>query len=71
MYDFGYDVFDYCDVDLVFGLFVDFDVLVEVVHERGLCVFIDWVFVYSLSEYFWFVEVIFLKDSVKRDWYVW
>lgn len=41
MVDFGYDIVDYCDVDLLFGILVDFDCLLVKVYVLGLKVMID------------------------------
>lgn len=46
MDDFGYDVFDYEDVDLMFGMFEDFDIMIKVVYVCGLKVVIDFVIFY-------------------------
>lgn len=54
MCDFGYDVVDYCDIDLVFGMLEQFDVLVVEVYWLGLKVMFDYVFNYISSDYVWF-----------------
>lgn len=46
MVDGGYDVSDYCDINLDFGIFVDVDVFVVQVYELGLWVIIDFVLNY-------------------------
>ena len=43
MVGFGYDVADHCDVDPVFGVLEDADVLLAAAHARGLRVVVDFV----------------------------
>ena len=71
MFDFGYDVSDYCDVDPIFGTLADFDALVDASHARGIRVIIDWVPAHSSSQHPWFIEARAGKSNPKRDWYVW
>jgi alpha-glucosidase len=71
MYDFGYDVADFCDVDPVFGTLADFDRLVEDAHARDLKVMIDWVPAHTSIEHPWFVDSRASRDAARRDWYVW
>ena len=71
MYDYGYDVADYCDVDPIFGDLAAFDRLVADSHERGLRVIIDWVPNHTSIDHPWFVESRSSTDNPKRDWYVW
>ncbi len=71
MYDFGYDVADYCDIDPMFGTLADFDHLVKEAHSLGLKIMLDYVPNHTSSEHEWFVEAQKGKASPKRDWYVW
>ena len=71
MYDFGYDVSDYCDVDPVFGTLADMDTLVATCHEHGLRVTLDWVPNHTSHQHPWFVDSRSSRDSERRDWYVW
>jgi alpha-glucosidase len=71
MYDFGYDVADYCDVDPVFGQLEDFDQLLADAHARDIKVMIDWVPAHTSIEHPWFTESRSSQDSPRRDWYVW
>jgi alpha-glucosidase len=71
MYDHGYDVSDYCDVDPVFGALKDFDDLIAHAHALGIRVIIDWVAAHTSSEHPWFQEARRSRDNPKRDWYVW
>src|SRR4051812_31324863 len=71
MADFGYDVADYCDIDLLFGTLEDFDRLIAAAHERGLKIILDYVPNHSSDRHPWFVESRSSRDNPKRDWYVW
>ena len=54
LYDFGYDVADYREVDPTFGTLADFDVLVARARDRGLDVLIDLVPCHTSIEHPWF-----------------
>jgi alpha-glucosidase len=71
MADFGYDVADYCGVDSRFGALADFDDLLAQAHARGLKVLLDFVPNHTSDQHPWFVESRSLRDSPKRDWYIW
>ncbi len=71
MKDFGYDVSDYCDVDLMFGTLSDFKALVDRAHALGLKVMIDQVLSHSSDQHPWFVESRANATNPKADWYVW
>jgi len=71
MFDYGYDVADYCDVDRLFGDLATFDALVADAHALGIRVIIDWVPNHSSIDHPWFVESRSSRDNPKRDWYVW
>jgi len=63
MYDFGYDISDYKDVDPAFGSLEDFDRLVAAARNRGLRVLLDLVPCHTSTEHPWFRE--------HPDWYIW
>jgi alpha-glucosidase len=63
LYDFGYDVSDYREVDPTFGTLADFDVLVARARDRGLEVLLDLVPCHTSIEHPWFRE--------HPDWYIW
>lgn len=65
MKDFGYDISNYRDVDLLFGTLADFDKLVEEAHAKGLKIIIDLVLSHTSNQHPWFT------DPAKKDWYVW
>lgn len=71
MYDFGYDVADYCGVDSTFGTLDDLDELVADLHTRGMRLLLDWVPNHTSSEHPWFQESRSSRINPKRDWYVW
>lgn len=71
MADFGYDVADYCGIDLIFGTMEDFDRLLEEVHRRGLRLILDFVPNHSSDKHPWFLESRSSRESSKRDWYIW
>jgi alpha-glucosidase len=71
MADFGYDVSDYCDVDPIFGVNEDFDILLRKAHELGLKVIIDLVLSHTSNKHQWFVESKQDKTNARADWYVW
>ena len=71
MVDFGYDVADYCDVDVRFGTLADFDSLLVQAHARGLKVLLDFVPNHTSVQHPWFVESRSSRNHPKRDWYIW
>ncbi len=71
MYDFGYDVSDYCDIHPMFGTMADFDHLLAEVHQRGMKLLLDLVPNHTSSQHPWFVESRSSRDNPKRDWYIW
>ncbi len=71
MNDFGYDIADYCDVDLIFGTLADFDALIARAHQLGLKVTIDQVFAHTSDQHGWFAESRQSRDNPKANWYVW
>lgn len=71
MKDFGYDVADYRNVDLIFGDLADFEELIEKAHALGLRVMADLVFAHTSDLHAWFAESRTSRDNAKADWYVW
>ena len=71
MFDFGYDVADYRDVDPVFGTLADLDRLVAEAHALGLRVLLDFVPNHTSSLHPWFLDARLARSAKHRDWYVW
>ncbi len=71
MFDFGYDVSDYCDVDPLFGSLADLDELVEQLHRRDMRLVLDWVPNHTSHLHPWFVESRSSRTNPKRSWYWW
>ena len=51
MYDFGYDVSDYENIDPIFGNLKDFDDLIAVAHQRGLRILLDLVMNQAIANF--------------------
>lgn len=71
MFDFGYDISDYREIDPVFGTMKDFDELVAEAHQRKIKVLLDLVVNHTSHLHPWFVESRSSRDNPKRDWYIW
>lgn len=58
-----YDVYDYCDIDPVYGEPEDFEHLAEECHNRGIRLVVDFVMNHTSSQHPWFQEACqYLKD---------
>ena len=71
MFDFGYDVADYRQVDRLFGTLADLDRLVSEAHERGIRIVLDLVPNHTSHLHPWFQAARSSRADPKRDWYVW
>jgi alpha-glucosidase len=71
MYDCGYDVADYCNVDPLFGTLEAFDALVAEAHRRRLRVILDFVPNHTSNAHPWFQASRRSRSDPKRDWYLW
>lgn len=71
LFDFGYDVSDYCGVDPLFGSMRDLEILLCEAHKRGIRVILDLVFNHTSHLHPWFVESRSSRANPKSDWYVW
>jgi alpha-glucosidase len=71
MADFGYDVSNYIDVDLLFGDLAAFDRLLAEAHRWDIRIIIDFVPNHTSDQHPWFVESRSSRENRKRDWYVW
>jgi alpha-glucosidase len=71
MYDFGYDVSDYCAVDPLFGTLGDLDRLIAEAHRRGLRIILDLVPNHTSHQHPWFTAARAARSASRRDWYIW
>lgn len=71
MYDFGYDISDYYDIDPSYGSLADFTDLIEKAHDRGIRIIMDLVVNHTSHLHRWFTESRSSRDSRKRNWYIW
>ncbi|WAH38165.1 alpha-glucosidase [Alicyclobacillus dauci] len=69
--DYGYDIFDYYDVDPSFGSLQDFEQFLSAAHVRGIKVIADLVLNHTSNQHPWFVESASSRSNPKRDWYIW
>jgi alpha-glucosidase len=71
MFDFGYDVSDYKDIDPTFGNLKDFKRLLKEAHRRNIRIVLDFVPSHTSHLHEWFLESRRSRDNPKRDWYIW
>jgi alpha-glucosidase len=71
MFDLGYDISDYKNIDPIFGNLNDFDQLTEEIHKRKLKIMLDFVPNHTSSHHPWFQESRETRDNPKRNWYIW
>ena len=71
MYDFGYDVSDYCAIDPRFGALADLETLIAEAHRRGLRIILDLVPNHTSHEHAWFRASGAARTAPQRDWYIW
>lgn len=71
MFDFGYDVSDYCEVDPLFGTLADLDRLVAEAHRRNIRIILDLVPNHTSHLHPWFQASRRARTDPHRDWYVW
>ncbi|MCF8529444.1 MAG: glycoside hydrolase family 13 protein [Aquiluna sp.] len=69
--DGGYDVADYRDVDPRIGNLAEFDEMVEILHSKGIRIFVDVVPNHSSDQHVWFQEALKSeKGSKARERYI-
>uniref|UniRef100_U5ESA4 alpha-glucosidase n=1 Tax=Corethrella appendiculata TaxID=1370023 RepID=U5ESA4_9DIPT len=70
MYDFGYDISNFREIDEIFGTMGDFDELVAKAKELGLKIILDFVPNHTSDEHEWFSKS---ENRVKgyEDYYIW
>ena len=71
MIDFGYDISDYQEIDPLFGSMEDFDRLLNLCHEMGIKIILDFVPNHTSDQHPWFLESLSSKINPKRNWYIW
>ncbi len=71
MFDAGYDVSDYKDIDALFGDLNAFDTLLAAAQARGLKVLIDQVYSHTSDQHPWFQDSRKSRETEHADWYVW
>ena len=71
MFDFGYDVSHYCDVEPLFGSLADFDRLLAEAHRRNIRIILDLVPNHTSHLHPWFQASRRSRSDPRRDWYVW
>lgn len=71
MFDFGYDVSDYCGVEPLFGSLPDVDRLIAEAHRRNIRIILDLVPNHTSHLHPWFQASRASRTSATRDWYTW
>ena len=71
MYDFGYDISNYRDIEPVFGSMTDFKLLLKEAHKRNIRIIMDLVINHTSHKHPWFIEARSSRDNHRRDWYIW
>ncbi|MBN2040128.1 MAG: alpha-glucosidase [Spirochaetes bacterium] len=71
MYDFGYDILDYREIDPIFGNLNDFHQLIEGAHKKNIRIIMDMVMNHTSHLHPWFIESRKSANSPKRGWYIW
>ena len=69
--DNGYDIFNYTDIDPLYGDLQDFKDLLEDMHKKGLHILLDFIPNHTSEDHPWFKESRSSQNSSKRDWYLW
>ncbi|AGB40133.1 glycosidase [Halobacteroides halobius DSM 5150] len=69
--DNGYDISDYQAIMDEFGTMMDWEELLEALHDRGIKLIMDLVVNHTSDEHKWFVESRKSKDNLYRDYYIW
>ena len=71
MFDNGYDISDYKDINPEFGTMADFDALLADAHSKGLKIVVDLVVNHTSYEHKWFLESKKNKTNPYRNFYIW
>jgi alpha-glucosidase len=71
LYDIGYDVDDYENIDPRYGDLESCKNFIDASHERGIKVVTDMVINHTSIHHSWFKQSRSSRDNPKRDWYIW
>ena len=69
--DNGYDISDYRAIDEKAGDLDSFCKMIEIFHENGIKVILDFVANHTSDKHFWFEQARSSKDNPYRDYYIW
>lgn len=70
MFDMGYDISDYYNINPIFGTMDDFDNLMKETKARGMKVIMDLVVNHTSDEHPWFKDALKNPDSPYRNYYI-
>lgn len=65
----GYDVMDYCSTNEDYGTIEDFCYMLDVLHQNGIKVLIDFVANHTSSQHSWFTEALSNPDGPYGEFY--
>src|SRR3984957_16427165 len=69
--DFSSSVFNYENIDPMYGTLADFDVLASEAKKRNIHIILDFVVNHSSDQNKWFLDSKSSRTAVHRDWYIW
>jgi glycosidase len=69
--DLGYDISNYTDVALEYGMLSDALQLIDEVHRRNMRIVFDMVMNHTSEQHPWFLESCSSRNNPKADWYLW
>ena len=69
--DNGYDIYDYCAIDPMFGSMEDMEELIAEGKKRGISIILDLVLNHSSNQHMWFREALKSRDNPYHDYYIW
>ncbi len=70
MWDMGYDIADYFNINPIFGTMDDFDRLMEETKKRGMRIVMDLVVNHTSDRHPWFLKALGDPSSPYRDYYI-
>jgi alpha-glucosidase len=69
--DFGYDISDYRNIDLMYGNLNDFDHMVAEGKKHNVRIIMDFVPNHTSDQHPWFLDSKSSRNAPHRDWYIW